>query len=357
MNALAPTSIGELCDAVRSLPRLVAFGAGTKPRLSEHDGWARLSTRALTGIVEYEPSEFVISARAGTPLKEVAAALSQRSQHLPFDPPFASTGATVGGAVASGLNGPGRFRYGGLRDFILGVRFVDGFGRALRLGGKVVKNAAGFDVPKLMVGALGRFGVLEEVTFKVFPRRSAALTLRLPICDASGLQALFADAGRARWELDALEASPDDGVAYARIAGPEGALTSIAAEILRRWPGHILAETDSARLWSIVDGFGWAKPDAVLLKVVLTPSRIGEFMALIAATPGCRSWIGSAGHVGYLSATEAVAPELATRLHSDRWTALTLRGRLPLEPGCRDSWNIARAVKAAFDPDGRFPGF
>src|SRR4051794_9908021 len=179
-SILAPETLSELIDAVRSTPRLLAIGAGTKPRLSAVDA-VKLSTARLRGISEYDPSEFTFTALAGTPVREIAAALAERGQYLPFDPPLVEAGATLGGTVAAGLSGPGRFRYGGLRDFILGVRFVDGMGRLLRLGGKVVKNAAGFDVPKFLVGSLGRFGVLAEVTFKVFPCPPTALTIRIPV--------------------------------------------------------------------------------------------------------------------------------------------------------------------------------
>ena len=106
----------------------------------------------LNGVLEYEPSEFTFTALAGTPVRDIAAILAERGQYLPFDPMLVGAGSTLGGTVASGLSGPGRFRFGGLRDFILGVRFVDGGGRLLRLGGKVVKNSAGFDVPKFFVG-------------------------------------------------------------------------------------------------------------------------------------------------------------------------------------------------------------
>src|SRR5438105_916896 len=170
-----PGSVGELVEAVRSLSRVLAIGASTKPRLSAVDG-VKLCTKRLSGIIEYEPSEFTFTALAGTRISEIAAALAERGQYLPFDPVLARAGATLGGTVASGLNGPGRFRFGGLRDFILGVKFVDGEGRLLRLGGKVVKNAAGFDIPKFFVGSLGRYGVLAEITFKVFPRVAAFRT-------------------------------------------------------------------------------------------------------------------------------------------------------------------------------------
>ena len=103
-------------------------GSGTKPRLAADHG-TRITTTALCGIVEYDPSEFTITALAGTSLRELSATLAERGQYLPFDPPFVESGATLGGTVAAGLSGPGRFRYGGLRDFILGVRFIDGEGR------------------------------------------------------------------------------------------------------------------------------------------------------------------------------------------------------------------------------------
>ena len=134
---------------------------------------------------------------------------------------LAAEGATLGGTVAAGLSGPGRWRFGGLRDFILGVQFVDGEGRLLRLGGKVVKNAAGFDLPKFFVGSAGRFGVLAEMTFKVFPRPAATRTLRLPAKDAVAQAQMLTQAANARWELDALEAAVAEPVVYARVHDSE----------------------------------------------------------------------------------------------------------------------------------------
>jgi glycolate oxidase FAD binding subunit len=134
---LLPTSPTELAEAVRSAPRVLACGAGTKPRLSQVAGdVVKISTAKLRGIVEYEPTEFTFTALAGTPVREIAATLAESGQYLPFDPMFTEAGATLGGTVAAGTSGSGRFRYGGLRDFILGVRFVDGSGRLMRLGEK-----------------------------------------------------------------------------------------------------------------------------------------------------------------------------------------------------------------------------
>ena len=145
---LIPLTANELCDAIRAHPRVLAVGARTKPRLSQCDeNVALISMRRLSGIVEYDPGEFTFTALAGTPLREIRDALAARGQYLPFDPPLVESGATIGGTVAAGLSGPGRFRYGGVRDFILAVQFADGTGQLLRGGAKVVKNAAGFDSP------------------------------------------------------------------------------------------------------------------------------------------------------------------------------------------------------------------
>src|SRR5579872_1404103 len=185
MSALfAPASVAELAEIVRSCPRLLAIGGGTKPRLSAVEV-PKLSLLRLAGIVEYAPAEFTFTAMAGTPLRDLAQTLAGRGQYLPFDPMFVQAGGTLGGAVAAGLSGPGRLRFGGIRDFILGTKLVDGLGRVLRMGGKVVKNAAGFDLPKFLVGSLGRFGVMAELTFKVFPAPVSTLTLKLSAKDVA----------------------------------------------------------------------------------------------------------------------------------------------------------------------------
>src|SRR5260370_29670355 len=112
---MAPETIAELVEAVRAAPKLLAVGAGTKPRLAASDA-VKLCISKLTGILEYEPSEFTFTALAGTPVREIATALDEKGQYMPFDPMCVGAGATLGGTVASGLSGPGRFRYGGVRD-------------------------------------------------------------------------------------------------------------------------------------------------------------------------------------------------------------------------------------------------
>jgi glycolate oxidase FAD binding subunit len=355
--SVVPASVSELVEAVKATQGpLLAVGAGTKPRLSAVDGVTRLSLTGLSGIVEYDPSEYTFTALAGTPVRDIVAVLMEKGQYLPFDPPFAAAGATLGGTVAAGLNGPGRFRYGGVRDFILGVRFVDGQGRLLRMGGKVVKNAAGFDLPKFFVGSLGRFGVLAEITFKVFPVRPDSLTLRLPGGDLAGATRILTGAASARWEIGALEADPANGEVFVRLAGPGPAIAVLAQEILARWPGEKLAPEAAAKLWTEALAFRWANPGDALLKFALTPARLVEFAAMLRDSAPARGWIGQGGNVGYLALPSTVATEaFCRRLREASFSALTLRGDTPLFPGLHPEPAIARAVKTALDPVNRFP--
>lgn len=350
-SPLLPATVEELAAAVRSAPRVIATGAGTKPRLSAVPAdVVRISTARLAGITEYEPSEFTFTALAGTPVREIRAALGERGQYLPFEPVLAEAGSTLGGAVAAGINGPGRWRYGGLRDFILGVRFVDGEGRLLRLGGKVVKNAAGFDVPKLLVGSAGRLGVIAEMTFKVFPRPLAWRTVRLPAADESAKARLLAELGRGRWELDAVESVVGEPLVFARLGAPHEAVGALAKEVAGRFGGTILGEDEASAWWRDAAEFRWMHPAGAWTKFPLTPAEGPGFANWIAAQAGARARIGAAGNVGYVSWPGAESPA------ESPWRGVLLRGKGPLWPGPRRDSAVAGAVKAALDPAGRFPG-
>jgi glycolate oxidase FAD binding subunit len=303
--------------------------------------------------VEYEPDEFTFTALAGTPVREIAAALAERGQYLPFDPMLCEAGATIGGTMASGLSGPGRFRYGGLRDFILGVRFVDGMGRLLRMGGKVVKNAAGFDLPKFFVGSLGRFGVLAEVTFKVFPRAFASLTLKLSLGDTDSVTGVLTEAANSRWEADALDVLPDGHTILLRLAAPEAALDAISREVLSRWPGAVLTEDEATRAWSDLREFRWSGVDRVLVKVPLTPDRVATLHQALTNLDNARLHVSAGGNVGFISSHDA--PGLDAALRSLNLEGMTLRGSSPLWLGARRRPQIVQAVKESLDPQHRFP--
>ena len=162
-----------------------------------------LDTRACTGIVAYEPTELVITARAGTPLVEIEAALAGHEQMLGFEPPHFGGGATLGGVVASGLSGPARPYHGAVRDFVLGIELIDGRGELLRFGGQVMKNVAGFDVSRLLAGSLGSLGVIVQVSLRVLPRPRRQCTLQWQLAPAAAQQRMAALA-RAPWPITGL---------------------------------------------------------------------------------------------------------------------------------------------------------
>ena len=364
---LTPTTANELCDAIRAHSRVLAIGARTKPRLSAvGDDVALISTLGLSGIIAYDPGEFTFTALAGTPLREIRAALAERGQHLPFDPPLVESGATIGGTVAAGLSGPGRFRYGGVRDFILAVQFADGTGQLLRGGAKVVKNAAGFDIPKFLVGSCGRFGVITEVTFKVFPTPQSWLTLRIPCADVTEAAARIAQGASSRWELDALELRiADCGLRIercllARLGGPADANAALAEEIKNTWPGAtILADADADSVWSGLREFAWAHADGVLAKIPMTLAALAPLAGVVARLPGARGHFSAGGNVAFVSlpTAEQAAP-LDTELRTLGLSALVLRGiGAHARLGISHESAVAENVRAVFDPARRFPPF
>jgi glycolate oxidase FAD binding subunit len=370
MTVLTPATANELCDAIRAHPRVLAIGARTKPRLSAvHGDVALISTRGLSGITAYDPGEFTFTALAGTPLSEIRAALAERGQYLPFDPPLADSGATIGGTVAAGLSGPGRFRYGGVRDFILAVQFADGTGQLLRGGAKVVKNAAGFDIPKFLVGSCGRFGVLVEVTFKVFPTPQSWLTLRIPCAEATEAAARIAHGASSRWELDALDwletrsaecGTGNGGCVLARLGGPAAANAALAGEIKNAWPGAtVLADADATNVWSNLREFAWAHADGVLAKIPITLATLDPVAAALGKLPDARGHFSAAGNVAFVSLPSIEhAAHLDAELHPLGLSALVLRGiGAPARLGFSREFDIAGKVRAVFDPMNRFAPF
>jgi glycolate oxidase FAD binding subunit len=166
-------------------------GGGTKDFYGEPGTPGQeLATTSLTGIVSYEPSELVVTVRAGTSLAELEATLAAQGQCLPFEPPHFGPGATVGGMVAAGLSGPARASVGAVRDYVLGVTMVNGRGQVLVFGGQVMKNVAGYDVSRLMAGSLGTLGLIAQVSLKVLPVAPAEATLRFEMTQQQALQRL-----------------------------------------------------------------------------------------------------------------------------------------------------------------------
>lgn len=203
-------------------------GGDTKAFYGRANDGVALELGAHRGIVNYEPTELVISARAGTTLVELEAALAKQGQWLPFEPPHFGSGATLGGAVACGLSGPARPYTGAVRDFVLGVSCINGRGEYLSFGGQVMKNVAGYDVSRLMAGAMGTLGVLLEVSLKVLPRPERELTLALAMDASTAITTMTA------WAAQPLPVSAscyDGELLRVRLSGTESGLRSAQAKI------------------------------------------------------------------------------------------------------------------------------
>ncbi|HIG29889.1 MAG TPA: FAD-binding protein [Verrucomicrobiales bacterium] len=354
---IRPRSSEEVALAVCESSHVLAVGGNTKPALTmSHEG-DFIDLSGLSGIVEYEPSEYVFSAKAGTPIEKVQATLREHGQYMPFDPPFADEGSTLGGMVASGLNGPGRLRFGGIRDFLIGVTFVDGRGRLIKGGGKVVKNAAGFDFPKFLVGSLGCFGILTEVSFKVFPEPRKFLTLRLSSGNLeTGIEKVRCVAG-SPLEPDGMELN-SAGDVFLRIGGAESALPKRADRILLELGGlgEPIATEEADKFWRNANSFGWASPNAILAKVPVTPNRIIELDEFLSSFGATRRY-GVACNVAWVAWPPGSAvTELDLGLRKRGLRGLVFRGQV--EHVYLGEWTdgvITKAVKAAFDPDHKFP--
>src|SRR3990172_4953413 len=205
-------------------------GGGSKDFYGGTPRGELLDTRAYAGIVAHEPTELVVTARCGTPLSELESALAANGQMLAFEPPHFGPGATVGGCVAAGLSGPRRAAAGALRDYVLGAKLVDGRGRVLRFGGTVMKNVAGYDVSRLLAGALGTLGLIAEISLKLFPRPGAELTLRLEMPEERALESLNRWAGQ---PLPISASAWNDGDLGVRLSGADSALPPPAERIGR----------------------------------------------------------------------------------------------------------------------------
>ena len=366
----ATAEIERIQEAVRGLEpgrRLLPVAGATKPALSEvEDGQVeRLDVTRLSGITEYEPAELTLTALAGTPILEAQSALAEHGQHLPFDPPLAAAGATLGGVVAAGAAGSCSLRHGGIRDFVIGVRFVDGTGRLVSGGGKVVKNAAGFDLPKLMVGSIGRLGVMVQLSFKVFPRPPASTTL---LWRPAGLNRAIEAAialMRSPVELEALDIT-SEGLLVARLGGRADSLEARAARLASAidLQAEQLRGDEEEALWRDAAELTWAPADNTLARVGLSIRRISALDAAL-RTAGARVRYTLAGTTAWI-AWPAAAPvdDLDALLRAHGMPGVVLRGlpgvvmaaagrsRLGPPTGGAFGTRIARAL----DPCNRFVG-
>ena len=362
---ISPASIEELRQAVAAHPRVWLRGGGTKTGLSSPvspspvaQGFspALIDLSRLSGIVAHTPEECTFTALAGTRIDEIERVLAPHGQYLPFDPPLAAAGATIGGTVAAGLNGSCRYRYGGIRDFLIGARIVDGRGGLIASGGKVVKNAAGFLLHQAMVGSAGRLGVLAELTFKVFPRAESRATVRVDAGDLAGTLRVLSAMQAARFELEAADIEAPATV-WLRLGGFAAAMPSRLDGVQRAAgaPSNRLEGEADAEVWRAVREFAWMPPGAALVRVPLTVGRLAGLDTVL-DWAGARRRYAVGGNVAFIAWTESI-DRLSATLETVGLTGQVLRGPAgrsligAVRPG-----EFERRVRMVMDPDNRFGG-
>ena len=359
---------GHLMDAV--LARLVdqvqtaraagghfrIVGGGSKDFYGNALQGAPLDVRALAGISSYEPTELVVTARAGTPLAELEAVLAERGQHLAFEPPryvsAAGSGSTVGGMVAAGLSGPARAAAGSLRDHLLGATLLNGRGELLTFGGQVMKNVAGYDVSRLLAGSMGLLGVICEVSLKVLPRPIATATLRFELDQAAALTQLHAWGGQ---PLPLSASAWWQGALVLRRAGARAAVDAAA----RQLGGEAIEPAMAAAFWHGLrdqhDEFFAGAVTAVEGGAALWRLGLPQTAAPITLAGeqlvewgGAQRWLCSAAPAAAVREVAAAAGGHATLFRSQDKSAGAFH---PLSaPLAR----IHAALKQAFDPDRVF---
>jgi glycolate oxidase FAD binding subunit len=365
MSDAALTRVVERVRAARAERRpLNLHGSGSKHFLGGLPRGDALDLRELAGISSYEPSELVVTARAGTPLAELEAALAERGQCLPFEPPRlpdparpAQGGGTVGGMVAAGLAGPARASAGSVRDHVLGATLLDGRAELLSFGGQVMKNVAGYDVSRLLAGSFGMLGVICEVSLKVLPRPPATATLRFDLDEATALRRLN------EWGGQPLPLSASawwSGTLVLRLAGAGAAVRSA----VQRLGGELLPEALAAAFW---DGLRDQRDEffAGGAKAVAGGASLWRLSLPSTAPPlklsgeqliewgGAQRWLCTSAPAATVREAAATAGGHAT-LHRGSEAERAAGAFMPLTPPLLQ---IHRRLKAAFDPEGIFnPG-
>ncbi|HSS28749.1 MAG TPA: glycolate oxidase subunit GlcE [Usitatibacter sp.] len=342
---MADAFIEETCERVRERAARKAplriRGGGTKDFYGEKSEGEVLDVSRYAGIVAYEPRELVVTVRAGTRLADLEAALTAERQMLAFEPPHFGDTATIGGTVAAGFSGPRRPYAGAARDFVLGTRIVNGKGEDLSFGGRVIKNVAGYDVSRLMAGALGTLGVITEISFKVLPRPAAEMTLAYEMAEAQATEQVNRWAGL---PLPLSATAWQEGRLRVRISGAPASLSAAKAKM----GGE---EIDAGDYWRDLRehrlAFFQGASTLWRVSVPQTAVPLGTHQVPLIEWGGGLRWIaGNDVDAMHVRTSTERAGGHATAFRGGRGVVPVFH---PLKPA---SAKIHRRLKAAFDPAG-----
>lgn len=371
MSSSPTDSPRQLIDQVRAASAarqaLRILGGDTKAFYGEPVTGEVLSTRDWAGIVSHEPSELVVTVRAGTPLVELEAALAEQGQCLPFEPPRFGAASTIGGVVAAGLAGPARATAGGVRDYVLGLQFINGRGEWLTFGGQVMKNVAGYDVSRAMAGSMGTLGVITDISLKVLPVAPAEATLVFALGQHDALEQLHRWGGQplplnaSCWVKD--DTAPDaPELLFLRLRGAVAAVESACERLGREAGGARMDNAQAGPDWAAcrdqaLPFFNAPSADLCLwrLSVPQTAQVISLPYAQLIEWQGAQRW---------LWAPASAATEIRSAAASVNGHATLFRASADGAPGVprfdRQSaviTTITQRLRAEFDPAGIFnPG-
>lgn len=363
---MRPESESELAEIVAGLNEPVRVVGGGTRGVTGPD--RMLSTEGLRGITLYEPGALTLVAQAGTPLAEIEAALEAEGQQLAFEPMdhralLGSSGApTIGGVVAANVSGPRRIQAGACRDFLLGVRFVDGQGQIIKNGGRVMKNVTGYDLVKLMAGSWGTLGVLTEVSLKVLPKPEASATLALPAKDAATAVRILSEALKSPFEVTGAAYDPQQQRALIRIEGFAESVsyrTGRLQDLLGQF-GAVDPVEPSDALWQTArDATDFADTPGDVWRISVKPGDAPEIAARAEADRTLFDWGG-----GLIWALVPAGTDLRARIGAFSGHATLVRagadtlarlGRFQPEP--QGIAALTQGIRQKFDPRGMFnPG-
>jgi glycolate dehydrogenase FAD-binding subunit len=365
-----PSSADELGDTVAELSRerlsLITRGAGTKLEWGQPPAGADvlLSTRRLNQVVAHRHGDLTATVQAGAPLAEVNRQLATRRQWIPLDPPFGDR-ATIGGIVATNDSGPRRHRYGAPRDLIIGVEFVRADGKPAKGGGIVVKNVAGYDLPRLMTGSFGSLAVMATATFKLFPLSPSSATVVAELRDPSSLGQIVANILGSHLTPSALEFETPPLRLLVRFESITAAVeqqAAHAAALIREsgFTSHTYAGADEASIWTAHESSIW-EGDGAVVKVTTLPADLPGVIARLHGRPAAgRAGLGvfTVRFEGNPDTQASEITELRNGLPAGRGSAVIRRGSRELRQRV-DVWGpvgdglpLMRMVKQQFDPAG-----
>ena len=336
----------QIHTALREGSALNIIGGGSKTFMGRDSSGSSLNVGEHSGIVSYQPVDLVLTARAGTPLSDIEAALNEHNQMLSFEPPNYNGRSTLGGTLACNQSGPSRPWSGSVRDHVLGVRLLNGKGEHLRFGGQVMKNVAGYDVSRLQAGAMGTLGLITEVSLKVLPKLAYTLTLTQEMDLDKAISVMNKRAGESK-PLSA--ACWVDGRLYLRLSGARSAVESTALQ----WSGERL-EADSAFWRALRDQqLDYFRGELPLWRFSVNPTAENPDIAgnWLLDWGGAQRWLRASGELAEMEVFAAAAGGQVSLFRGGDRSGEVFHCQPPALVG------IQQRIKTSFDPDAVFnPG-